>query len=93
MALGAYVKPTDEEKMQVVDALLNQKEQLDTIGSIPKDERSVVLAESLSVTSTALAMLLMERIERPAPTAKPPEQLELFTDLTPGDSYSDRACD
>jgi len=71
------MKPTDDERLQVIDELLRQKPALDSISAMQAAEHSVVIAAALSALSTAVAMLLIEQVAV-GKTSIDPRQLKLF---------------
>jgi hypothetical protein len=79
------MKPTDEEKLQVVDAMLKANEQLTAVAeSDDKAEMLRALVNGQTVLLTAAAMLLMDGIAPPVKSADP-GQLLLFPDVDADD--------
>jgi hypothetical protein len=76
------MKPTNEERLQVVEAILQLGPQLDEAAEL--GDQKVLLAALLSSSRlmlTALAMLLVEKTSAPSD----PQQLLLFQDVDADD--------
>lgn len=82
------MKPTDEEKLQVADAMLKAHEQL-LAAAESSNQRELLqaLVSGQTLLLTALAMLLVDKVAAPA-NSPDPGQLLLFPDVDADDQLT-----